>query len=332
MSKVIKKLLTTAGIVASGAVMFGMAAYATTASLVKMALDREEPEIMKKSGKRISGNEDTSEFEEEYTAAAQVLNNSDLETVKITARDGITLEGHFYQCDTAKRVIIAFHGWRSSWYGDFGLIAEFWNSNNCSVLYVEQRGQNNSGGDYMGFGLIERYDCVDWANWVVDKCGEELPIYLAGISMGATTVLMAADLDLPNSVHGIMADCGFTSPKEIWKHVAQKNLHIPYNFRGIIADSICKQKINMRTGDCSTLESLAKTNIPVLFVHGTDDKFVPIDMTYQNYKACTSPKRLLVVPGANHAMSYCVERAEYQKTVLGFWHDFDTRQIKNVAV
>ena len=79
----------------------------------------------------------------------------------------------------------------------------------------------------------------------------------------------------------------------------------------------------MSSDGYSSEDALKKTNIPVLFVHGTDDKFVPVEMTYQNYKACNSPKRLLVVPGADHAMSYYIDRQSYENAVKSFWNDFD---------
>ncbi len=318
-----KKVLTTLALGAAAATTGAAIAACITKMLVRTALDREQPKFIEKSGIGISGAPDNEEFELVCGEAAQNLRDTEHEYVKIVNSEGIELVGHFFPCDNAKRVIIAFHGWRSSWCKDFGLIADFWHNSGSSVLYVEQRAQNNSGGDYIGFGLTERHDCIDWINWTMCRCGKNIPIYLAGVSMGATTVLMASGSPLPPNVHGIMADCGFTSPKEIWKHVANKNLHIAYGFRSVLADSMCKKKLNVRSGDYSTLEALSATDVPVLFVHGTDDHFVPIEMTYKNYEACASPKRLLVVPGAEHAMSYYVDRRAYEKAVLDFWKDFD---------
>ena len=96
-----------------------------------------------------------------------------------------------------------------------------------------------------------------------------------------------------------------------------------YGIRSALIDAMCRQKINVDSGDHSTMDALKKTHIPVLFIHGSDDRFVPVEMTYENYKACASPKRLLIVPGANHAMSYYVNRYEYEKAVKEFWNDFD---------
>ena len=141
--------------------------------------------------------------------------------------------------------------------------------------------------------------------------------------MRAATVLMAAGLDLPSNIHGIIADCGFTSPDAIWKHVANNNLHIAFGLRGAIADEMLKQKIQMGSDEYSTVEALQSSTIPVMLIHGMDDHFVPVEMTYENYKACAGPKRLLIVPGADHGMSYFVEKDRYEEEIKRFWRDFD---------
>lgn len=216
------------------------------------------------------------------------------------------------------------HGWRSIWSRDFGVIAPFWHDNGCSVLYAEQRGQGESEGEYMGFGMLERHDCLKWVQWVNENNPDNLPVYLVGLSMGATTVLMAAGLELPESVHGIMADCGFTSAHDIWKHVMEENLHLHYGLHAATAEALCKKKINMGPKDYSTVDAMRQCKVPVLFIHGTDDSFVPVTMTYENYKACSSPKQLLIVPGAEHGMSYCVEREKYEAVAKAFWQENDS--------
>ncbi|MBP3701251.1 MAG: alpha/beta hydrolase, partial [Lachnospiraceae bacterium] len=118
-------------------------------------------------------------------------------------------------------------------------------------------------------------------------------------------------------------DCGFTSPKEIWKHVTEKGLHLSYHRRDPLANNICRKKIQMGNQDYSTLDALEQNQVPVLFIHGSDDDFVPIEMTYENFKKCKAEKRLLVVPGAGHAMSYYTDKKRYEETVLDFWADFD---------
>ena len=314
-----KKYLYAAGalVASAGAAILG--AWASTKFLVRVAVDREVPHGVEKAGNLLSRTEKNDVFLGELEDAARRLAAKENETVAITARDGVTLVGHFIPCERPKRIIVAMHGWRSSWAKDFGTMADFWERNGCSVLYAEQRGQNNSGGDYMSFGLSERYDVLEWVNWVNNRCGTELPIYLAGVSMGATTVLMAAGLDLPENVHGIAGDCGFTSPQAIWKHVASKNLHLAYGVRSIMADTLFRQRLQMDTDDYSTVEALRNTKAPVLLIHGTEDHFVPVEMTYENYLACAGPRLLFIVPGANLGKSYFTEPKGEEKGVEEFW-------------
>lgn len=329
MKKRTRNILIGTGITAGISALASAVSFHTTNKLMKVALDRpknDEKENSNQSEKRISGTKIDSEFYEKQRLAAEKLKYLELEDVKITTVDGTELVAHWYGAENAKRTIIAMHGWRSSWTKDFAIISEFWHANNCNVLYVEQRGQNNSGGDYMGFGMLERYDCLDWVSWVIENKSNDLPIYLCGISMGASTVLMAGGLNLPENVHGIMADCGYTSPHEIWKHVVEKNLKMYYGgIIGRIADDICRRKIQVGSRDVSCVDAMENCKTPVFFVHGTDDHFVPVEMTFENYKACNAPKKLLVVPGAEHGMSYIVEQDNYENAVLDFWEEFDER-------
>lgn len=322
MKSIIKRAVAVSGLLLGSAAVSGAVSYAIAKKLVAMAMDRGTQ--LPASPASISGEPAQLAFEKLREKAAEELERKPNETVEITARDGIRLVGHWSVCPNAKRVLIAVHGWRSSWSRDFGLLAEFFEQNGCSVLYAEQRGQNNSGGEYMGFGLTERFDCVNWIDWVNEKTGGKFPIYLCGVSMGASTVLMTSAFDLSDNVHGIIADCGYTSPQAIWKHVAQTNLHMTYDkwLSGII-DEMCRERIHFHSTDYSCTQALADSRVPVLFIHGTDDSFVPVEMTYENYKACASPKRLLVVPGADHGMSYVVDQTLYEQTVLQFWHDYD---------
>ena len=321
MKKSTQKLLIFSGITFAGTVITGIVSHLTAKILVSTALDREMPKSMK--NRSISKTEKNEELIAAIREKSEKLKNSDCKTVEIMSHDGEKLIGHWHHNDNDERIIIAMHGWRSSWSKDFGAISDFWHNNKCSVLYAEQRGQNDSGGDYMGFGMIERFDCLDWINWVNEYNKENLPIYLAGISMGASTVLMTSGFDLPENVHGIMADCGFTSANDIWKHVVENNMHLSYNMRRKIVNDLCKKKIQVTSDEYTTLDALATNTVPVLFVHGTDDRFVPIEMTYENYKSCNAPKRIFIVPGAAHAMSYMVDKDGYEENVKKFWHDYD---------
>ena len=324
MNKNTKKLVIGAGALGFGFSAIAAATYMLTGTLVKVALERNGIDKFKqtpKTRKIISGMDENKEFMDLRSAYAEKLSSLPMEEIEIEGYDGTKLVGHFYSCENAERIIIAMHGWRSSYGEDFGMISEFYHENKCSVLSTEQRGQGKSGGDHMGFGLIERFDCLEWVKYICSKFS--LPVYLSGVSMGAATVLMASGFEMPQNVKGIISDCGFTSPNAIWKHIANNNMKLAYGLIGKIANDMCKKKIQMGSSDFSAVLALKTTKIPVLFIHGTDDHFVPINMTYENYKACASPKRLLVIPGADHAMSFFVDSEQYKKTVLDFWAEFD---------
>ena len=141
-------------------------------------------------------------------------------------------------------------------------------------------------------------------------------------------MLMAAGLDLPENVCGIIGDCAFTSPHAILKHVASKNLHLSYGLQGLMADAMFKRRVQAGARDYSTVEAMRSCQVPVLLIHGTGDRFVPIEMSYENYRACAAPKRLHVVLGAGHGMCYYADRDGYEAAVKGFWSAFDshTRQ------
>ena len=233
------KKRTKAAIAASAAAaVYGVAAYSATKALMDVAMKRDLPQQLHGKGSHLTGEREDEGYRAAQREAAQKLGTSHTETVLLRSREGLTLVGHFRKVENAERILIAFHGWRSTWYRDFGLLSEFWEKEKCSVLYVEQRAQNESEGVYIGFGLTERYDCLGWVRWVMDHCGSDLPIYLTGISMGATTVLMAAGMGLPEAVRGVIADSAYTSPRDIWQYVMGHNLHLPTLLATPIAEGI----------------------------------------------------------------------------------------------
>ena len=327
-----KKIFKGLGIVTGGVGAVKTINYSISKQLTAMALDRTEPKIMNGKKNKISGAKSTGTYQKIRNEKTGELQTGIYESVEITTYDDIRLTGYWKMCQEPERIIIAMHGWRSSWAVDFAFLSDYLYNNHCGVLYVDQRGQGQSDGECMGFGLLERYDCLEWIQWVNEQTGGNLPIYLLGVSMGATTVLMAAGNPLPENVKGIIADCGFTEPHQIWKHVVERNLHIPYRLHEKTIDKMCREKMKMDVTGYSTITAMKNCTVPVLFIHGTDDKFVPVEMSYENYKACKAPKRLLIVPGAGHGMSYYVNPEEYEKELKRFWEDFDENNAEKETV
>lgn len=263
------------------------------------------------------------EMNNRRTLAAEQLRKSEYSTVTIFSYDGIRLIGHLHLVENPRRTIIAVHGWRSSWDNDFGVAADFLYSNECNVLYIEQRAHGASEGNYIGFGLLERYDVLAWIEWMNEQEFSHLPVYLFGMSMGAATVLMAAGEHIPDNIHGVIADSGYTSPRDEWKYLAENGLHYNYRVMEKYLDNRAMERTGFLPDEYSSTEAMQECKIPVLFIHGTEDSFVPIEMTFENYKACAEPKCLLVVPGAGHCQSYLIAQKRYEKELLQFWQEFD---------
>lgn len=293
-------------------------------TMIAMALDREEPAIMKKAMPILSGFSVDEGYIESVGEKSGDIFAEPHEDIEIESFDGIRLVGHFFRRENARRVIIAMHGWRSRWFYDFSGIWDFWKETGCSILCPEQRAQGASGGDHMGFGLLERYDCLEWAKWAEANAAGDLPVYLAGVSMGAATVLMTSGFeDLPDNVHGIIADCGFTSPKAEFEYVTTQNLHLPFITRERDADRLCEKRIGMPSDAYSTLEAMKTNTRPILFIHGKKDHFVPARMSEETYAACKAPKELLLVDDADHAQSYLKDPARYEAAVREFFDQYD---------
>lgn len=313
------KLWLAAGIAAGFGAIAGIGCYVTK-KMLAVAIDREMPRPLPADPAQLLHDPYLQTLLQLQSLLSGALESLPLEKLTLTARDGTKLTGHLFRHKAAKRTVIAMHGWRSSWSKDFGMLADFLFENQCNVLFAEQRAQGNSEGSHITFGLLERYDCLDWVH-LLNRLGfADLPIYLMGFSMGATTVLMCGGFSLPENVKGIIADCGFTSPADIWKHVARRKMHLTYGpLQRRLVKSMCRNVLRADPDSYSCARALQNCRVSVLFVHGAEDRFVPVEMTYENYKACVSPKQLLIVPGADHGMSYPTEPDRYRAALLQFW-------------
>lgn len=317
-----KKAFTGVGLLLGSALTAAGVSEGITELLVREAMDRNEPGMMRAAKHRLAGKKPA------VSPKAIPLNTLEpgtVEQISVTTEDGIKLAGHWYPCEKPERVILAMHGWRSSWDKDFGGIAGYLHERGCNVLFAEQRSMGESGGKYIGFGMLERYDCLKWIQWITDRAGSDLPIYLYGISMGATSVMMASALELPENVRGIIADCGFTSADDIWKHVCTRNLHVPYRKRAKRISYKCQKRIGYGSGDETTVRALKNCHTPILFIHGDEDTFVPISMTCRNFAAAAGPKRMVTFAGAGHGESYRSDPEKYQQTLSDFWSACEAR-------
>ncbi len=243
------------------------------------------------------------------------ISQSDYEQVFITNRSGLKLAARYYHKDDNAPLAIMFHGYKSHAMYDNGGGYEICSENNINVLIPDQRAHGESEGKCVCFGVSERFDCLDWVDYAIKRFGADIKIILVGVSMGAATVLMASGLGLPLNVKGIIADCGYSSPKDIIKKVI-KDFKLP----GFLVYPCVRLSGRMfghfDIESASTVEAVKNAKLPIMLVHGEDDGFVPCDMSRQIQKACNG--QLVTVPGADHGLSYIVDTNAYRNATVGF--------------
>ena len=216
------------------------------------------------------------------------------------------------------KVVICFHGYTGEGLSNHMAIGDYFLKHGYAMLLPDARAHGQSEGEYIGFGCLDRQDALGWINWVIRECGEDVKIMLYGTSMGGATVLMTSGLELPDNVKGIVSDCGFTSPKEVFTHVLNSMYHLPA-FPAIQgADLINRKLAGYGMDECNAKYEVQKAKVPILFIHGSADTFVPCSMCQEIYDNCRSPKRKLIVEGAAHAESYYKEMEIYEKALDEF--------------
>ena len=256
-------------------------------------------------------------YHEQMKVWMQKMRDMESEDVYITSFDNLKLHAKYYEGIKGAPVEIMFHGYRGSAERDLcgGIQRSFLVGRN--VLLVDQRASMGSDGNVISFGINESRDCLKWIEFINDKFNGDIQIYLTGVSMGASTVLMATGYDLPDNVVGVVADCGYSSIKDIICKTI-KEMHLPpalaYPFVKLGAKLYGKFNLD----ELNPVDAVKKCKVPVIFFHGENDDFVPCEMSKINYEACKSIKRLVLVEGAGHGLSYCVAPERYLQELKSF--------------
>ncbi len=222
----------------------------------------------------------------------------------------------YYPATPGAPLVIACHGYRGTPSRDFSAGAEIYRSMGCALLLIEERGQCGSAGHTITFGAMEKYDVLLWTRWAAERFGD-LPILLVGNSMGAATALMASALGLPENVRGVIADCPYTSAKDIICSVGRGSvvpMELLYPFVRLSAKLFGHADLTQ----ADALSAVKSARVPILLIHGEDDRFVPCDMSRAIAAANPEKIEFHTFPGAGHGLSCLVDMPRYEALVKAF--------------
>lgn len=236
------------------------------------------------------------------------------ETIKILSEDGLTLRGQYYHKRDGAPLVIFFHGYRSTPHRDGCGLADMLLSKSVNLLLVDQRAHRESKGHTITFGVMESHDAWSWAR-EAQKRWPDSPVILSGVSMGAATVLMASALPLPENVKGIMADCPYNNAKDILINTG-KNMGLPAQLYPFIRlGALLFGGFDPNRGDA--VQAVKSAKVPILLIHGEDDRFVPPEMSQEIANANPAITRH-TFPRAAHGTSFLEDEERYGKLVEQF--------------
>jgi hypothetical protein len=300
--------------------VFGTAAIAGTAGLILYEKTIPRPKgVDEDIVAEFADPEVFAGYMEKMRPVHEWMEAQNLEEIDIRSHDGLLLHAYYLSSGrTPEKIAILHHGYTSSAL-DTSVTAKLFYDLGYDVLMVDMRAHGKSEGDYAGFGILDRFDTLDWVHYVNERFNN-IPIVLHGVSMGASTVLMALGLpEIQNWVSAVIADCAFTSPGAVFANVMKKNYHLPVTDPIIrVASFYSKARAGYGMNDYSTLDALRENHVPVLFIHGRKDTFVPTWMSNDNYAADPGEKELLFVDNAGHGSSLFENYELYETTVKKF--------------
>jgi len=242
-------------------------------------------------------------------------------TLTLRTDDGLTLSGRLYSLrEHPRAVTLLAHGFCDDGTGMASYARLFLEETGEAVFLPHLRGHGGSEGHYIGFGIPDRDDLRQWLRLLLRELGEEMPIALFGVSMGASAVLMTADC-LPCQVRCLIADCPYTSTEAILRHNLHQLLHLPSQPTLALVDLSCRLRAGYRLKDGDCTARVAQCPLPILLIHGEEDTFVPTSMAHTLYGAMQhDASQLMLFPHTGHGESLRRDPQHYREAVSSFWH------------
>lgn len=220
-----------------------------------------------------------------------------------------------------KKTIVVAHGYQGSHFTMASYIKMF-HDKGYNVLAPDDRGSGESKGRYVTFGYPDSHDYLNWTKKVLAKKGPGSQIGLFGVSMGGATVMMMSGLKLPHQVKAIVEDCGYDTVENELTYQLKDQFDMPKEPLITLSLLVARFRVGHNFKEASSLKGLHKNRLPVFFIHGQEDSFVPTSMVYNNYKATQGKKRLWITPNTKHADSLKNYPQQYRRKVGRFYDQF----------
>ena len=240
--------------------------------------------------------------------------------VEIKSFDELVLRGKYYEYAPDAPIELMMHGYQGN--GERDMSGGIYRAARLghSALVIDHRASGRSDGSVISFGINESRDCISWVNFILSDINKDARIILTGISMGASTALITSGKELPKNVVGVLADCGFTSAKDIIKKVI-RDMKLPAEILYPAARLGAKIFGGFDLEETSPIEATKRSALPTIFFHGDNDAFVPHYMSEENYEACSAPKKLVIIKGAGHGLAFPIDQELYIKEAKDFFDE-----------
>lgn len=284
----------------------------------ELAIKRGEKEYLQKNADL----EVSAETMELYTKGQwkDWVSSQKFEPMNIVSRDGMQLSGYYLKAPLpTNKLVILTHGYLGN-AKQMGLFGQYYHEElGFNIFMADARGHGKSEGDYYGFGWPDRLDLIDWTETLVNKLGADTEVVYHGLSMGAATVLMASGEEgLPRQVKAIVADSPYESVYQLFAYQMNRMFHLPAFPLLDSTSLLTKIRAGYLFKEASALKQVEKTNVPILFIHGKADTFIPMEMTENMYEHTSSDTELYLVDRANHGESFAMQKVDYKYKVQHF--------------
>ena len=247
----------------------------------------------------------------------------DYEEIELTSDDGLKLQGSLLEAEEpTNKTVVLVHGYLGRG-TDMGLYAEYYYETlGYNVFFADMRGHGESEGDYIGFGWHDRLDVIDWTDLLIEKLGPDTEVVVHGVSMGAAAVLMASGEHMPEQVKAIVADSPYTSVYDLFAYQMKRMYHLPAVPILPTTSAVTKMRAGYSLTEASALDQVKKAEVPILYVHGEADDFVPTRMAEELYENTKSDAEIMKVEGAGHSESFVVAKEKYTKKLEAFLSEY----------